>query len=153
VIAVDAFLADSVSAADGKLHAQGAGWNRIYAAAIPTVHGRIGLGLILRIPAASAADPHALEVRLQGPDGAPVRLGQATEDPASAFDRIQGNLRLDPPPPGSPVQEEEVFPVALNFDGLPLERAGTYRFVVAIDGADVREIAFGVAQAASNTTS
>jgi hypothetical protein len=153
-IELDAFLADSVSSDNGKLHAQGAGWNRIYAAELPTIHGRIGLALLLRIPAERTRAPHALEVRLEAPDGTLVPLGLAGDDPSSAFDRIQGSFELDPPPPGAPVQDEELFAVALNLDGLRLEEAGTYRFVIAIDGADARAVPFGVAlQSRSNTTS
>jgi hypothetical protein len=153
-IGLDAFLADSVSSDNGKLHAQGAGWNRIYTAELPTVHGRIGLALLFRIPAERTRVPHELEVRLEAPDGSLVTLGLASEDPASAFDRIQGSFELDPPPPGAPVQDEELFPVALNLDGLLLEDTGTYRFVVAIDGADVRAVPFAVGlQRRSNATS
>jgi hypothetical protein len=141
-IGLDAFLADSVSSEGGKLHAQGAGWNRIYAEVLPTVHGRIGLALLLRVPAERAGEPHELDVRLEAPDGSLLPLGLADED--SGFDRIHGTFQLDPPPPGAPVQEEEVFPIALNLDGLPLATAGTYRFMVAIDGADARAIPFGV---------
>jgi hypothetical protein len=142
-VGVDAFLADSVSSDHGKLHAQGAGWNRIYAEALPTVHGRIGLALILRVPAERIGEPHELEVRLEAPDGTLVPLAVTGDD---AFDRIHGTFELDPPPPGAPVQEEEVFPVALNLDGVRLERPGGYRFVVAIDGADARAVPFGVAE-------
>ncbi len=138
MIALDAFLADSVAAGDGKLQAQGAGWNRIVAERLPTVHGRIGLGLVLRVPPELTGETHALEVRLEGPDGVPMQ-------------RIEGSFEVDPPPPGAPVGEE-VFPVALNLDGVGFERAGVYSFVVAIDGADVRRVPFAV-QAASNATS
>jgi hypothetical protein len=137
LIGLDVLLADSVSAADGKLHAQGAGWNRVIAQQLPTVHGRIGLGMVLRVPAAQTGAEHAIEVRLEDPDG-------------TALERISGTFRVDAPEHGA--QDEEVLPVALNVDSVALEREGVYRFVIAIDGEDARAVPFAV-QAASNTTS
>jgi hypothetical protein len=138
VIELDAFLADSVAAGDGKLQAQGAGWNRLVAERLPTVHGRIGLGIVLRVPPELTGSEHALEVRLEGPDGVSMQ-------------RIEGSFEVDPGPPTAPVGEE-LLPIALNVDGVRFERAGVYRFVIAIDGAEVRSVPFSV-QAASNATS
>ena len=41
--------------------------------------------------------------------------------------------------------EEELLPVAINVDGLRLEQPGIHRFVIAVDGAEVRELPFAVA--------
>ena len=41
--------------------------------------------------------------------------------------------------------EEELLPVAINVDGLRLEQAGIHRFVIAVDGAEVRALPFAVA--------
>jgi hypothetical protein len=138
LIGLDVLLADSVSAAEGKLHAQGAGWNRVIAQRLPTVHGRIGLGIVLRVPSDQTGTEHAIEVRLEDPDG-------------TALQRIGGSFRVDAPEHGA--QDEEVLPVALNVDSVALEREGTYRFVIAIDGEDARAVPFAVQAAASNSTS
>ena len=58
-----------------RLHAQGAGWNCICTPGLPTLHGRIGLGLVVRVPAASAGVEHEIAVALYGPDGELVRSG------------------------------------------------------------------------------
>lgn len=47
---VTAFLADSVTVADGKLYVQGAGWNSISASSFPIQHDRIGVGALLHVP-------------------------------------------------------------------------------------------------------
>ena len=140
-IGVDAFLADSVSNEDGKLHAQGAGWNRILTPGLPTLQGRIGLGLVLRVPAAEAGTEHTLEVGLQGPDGAAVPLGVVAGDGDSPIQSVTGTFSVDT----DGEVEEELLPVAINVDGLRLEQAGIHRFVIAVDGATVRALPFAVA--------
>lgn len=140
-IGVDAFLADSVSSEDGKLHAQGAGWNRILTAGLPTLQGRIGLGLVLRVPAAEAGAEHTLEVALHGPDGALVPLGVVAGDGESPIQAVTGTFSVDT----DGEVEEELLPVAINVDGLRLEQAGIHRFVIAVDGDPVRSLPFAVA--------
>ena len=140
-IAVDAFLADSVTSEDGKLHAQGAGWNRILTPGLPTLHGRIGLGLVVRVPVAAAGAEHEIEVALHGPDGELVPLGVMAGDGDSPIESVTGTFSVDT----DGEVEEELLPVAINVDGLRLERAGVHRFVVTIDGAIVRSVPFAVA--------
>ena len=140
-IAVDAFLADSVSSEDGKLHAQGAGWNRIITPGLPTLHGRLGLGLVLRVPAAAAGSEHQIEVALHGPDGALVPLGAMAGDGDAPIESVTGTFSVDT----DGTVEEELLPVAINVDGLQLEQTGVHRFVVRIDGATVRTVPFTVA--------
>ena len=139
-IAVDAFLADSVSSEDGKLHAQGAGWNRILTPGLPTLHGRIGLGLVVRVPAAAAGAEHEIVVALHGPDGELVPLGVMAGDGESPIESVTGTFSVDT----DGAVEEELLPVAINVDGLRLERAGVHRFVVSIDGVLVRSVPFAV---------
>ena len=140
-IAVDAFLADSVSCEGGRLHAQGAGWNRILAPGLPTLHGRIGLGLVVRVPAAAAGAEHEIEVALHGPDGEPVPLGGMAGDGEAPIESVTGTFSVDT----DGAVEEELLPVAINVDGLRLDRAGVHRFVVSIDGSMVRSVPFAVA--------
>ena len=139
-IAVDAFLADSVSNEDGKLHAQGAGWNRISTPGLPTLHGRIGLGLVVRVPAAAAGAEHEIAVALYGPDGALVPLGVMDGDGSAPIESISGTFTVD----ADGAIEEELLPIAINVDGLRLERPGVHRFVVRIDDEDVRSVPFAV---------
>src|SRR5512132_2577795 len=124
---VEAFLSDSVQAADGKLHALGIGWRVIQAGGFPARHDRIGLGLIVRT-APSEAGAHTLAISLLGPDGAPQRFGDGTAFEAG-FATPEG---------------EGTATLALNLDGLVFEAEGVYTFVLAIDGQEVRREPFTV---------
>ena len=94
-IGVDAFLADSVSHEDGKLHAQGAGWNRILTPGLPTLQGRIGLGSCSACRRPRPGTEHTLEVGLQGPDGAAVPLGVVAGDGDSPIQSVTGTFSVD----------------------------------------------------------
>jgi hypothetical protein len=141
-IQVDAFLADSVTTADGKLYVQGGGWNRLTASLFPAVHDRIAIGLLIRISDAAAGN-HRFELRMVGPEGNELKLGDSQEGPVS---RIGGEIRT-----GS--GEDQLVPVAINLNGLTLARPGDYRFVVSVDGADVKALPFRVQSAAASQTS
>jgi hypothetical protein len=124
---VEAFLADSVQAAGGKLHALGIGWRVIQAPAIPARHDRIGIGLIVRTVPGEAGQ-HTLTLSLLDPEGAARASGaggplQATFTSPSG----QGTATL-----------------ALNLDGIVFEAEGEHTFVVTIDGAPVMRLPFRV---------
>lgn len=135
-VRVDAFLADAVAVQDGRLHAHAAGWDVLYAAAIPMVVARIGLGLLLRIPSGGAGVAHELEVRLEGPAGDELPL-------APHAPRLRGTFALGPPPAGA-VLDEQTLAAAINVEDAPLTDAGRHRFVIAVDGADVATAPFAV---------
>jgi hypothetical protein len=124
---VEAFLADSVQAAGGKLHALGIGWRVIQAAAIPARHDRIGIGLIVRTVAPEAGQ-HTLVLSLLDPGGAAHAFGPrgALEATFSSPDG-QGTATL-----------------ALNLDGVVFETEGEYTFVLAIDGSETTRLPFRV---------
>ena len=124
---VEVFLADSVQAADGKLHALGIGWRVIQASSFPARHDRIGLGLIVRTAPAEAGQ-HTLTISLLGPDGAPRPFGDGT-----AFE-----ARFATP------DGEGTATLALNLDGLIFGTEGDYVFVLGLDGREVRREAFRV---------
>jgi hypothetical protein len=124
---VEAFLADSVQAAEGKLHALGIGWRVIQANAFPARHDRIGLGIIVRT-APDESGAHVLSISLLGPDGTPIRFGEGT-----AFEARFATPEGD----GSAT-------LALNLDGLVFEAEGAYTFVLSIDGHETRREPFRV---------
>src|ERR687892_2412251 len=72
---VDAFLADSVVAVQGKLYALGVGWNRIVVPTFPARHDRIGIGLLFRLPAGTRNERRRFDLRVEGPDGREIQLG------------------------------------------------------------------------------
>jgi hypothetical protein len=124
---VDAFLADSVQAAGGKLHALGIGWRVIQASAIPARHDRIGIGLIVHT-AAPEAGQHTLTLTLLDPGGAARAFGGG------------GALEAGFSSPAG----QGTATLALNVDGLVFETEGEHTFVVAIDGAEVTRLPFRV---------
>ncbi|MBI4729723.1 MAG: hypothetical protein HY775_09535 [Acidobacteria bacterium] len=141
-IEVDAFLADSVVAAEGKLFVQGLGWNIINAQRTPTRHDRIGVGILIRVPYTATNQPHKFELRLENADGIRLSIG----DNPMGQGKIQGlggEFNVGRPPTINP-GDEQIVPFAVNINNLPFEQAGSYRFVVSVDGVDGKELPFRV---------
>ena len=140
-VRVDAFLADAVAVDAGRLHAQAAGWDVVRAAALPFVLERIGLGLLLRVPAGGPRVAHELEVRLEGPAGEELPLA-----PDEA--RLRGTFALGASD-GAELPERTVA-AGINVEDAPLTAAGRHRFVIAVDGTDVATVPFAVVLSAAS---
>lgn len=141
-IEIDAFLADSVVVAEGKIHAQGAGWNVINAARVPTRHDRIGIGFVVRVPYTATNQEHTFELRLEDEDGKRLTFGD-NPDGEGRIEALGGQFNVGRPPTLK-AGDEQVVPFAVNINGLLLEKAGNYRFVIAIDGHDTKQLPFRV---------
>jgi hypothetical protein len=141
-IHVDAFLADSVVTSDGKLYVQGAGWNRISAASFPVVHDRIGIGLLFTFEVAGVSEPHRFELRLEDAKGNEMPLGNAPPGAQSPgkITRIGGEFGAGPVASGV----EQIVPIAINMNGMAFEGPSTFRFVVSVDGDDMKALPFRV---------
>ena len=139
---VDAFLADSVVAVQGKLYALGVGWNRIVVPTFPTRHDRIGIGLLFRVPAGTRNERRRFDLRIEGPEGREIQLGTGA---GGTGGRLGGEFTA-----GAAV--EQIVPIALNLNGMPLTTAGDYRFVVSIGGDDVKVLPFTVAHISSTSS-
>jgi hypothetical protein len=132
-VEVQAFLADSVLTSGGKLHALGIGWRVLQASAFPARHDRIGLGVVVRTPAAEAGN-HRLSVGLTGPAG-PIAFGNdANGNPRAA---VEATFATPPGDPGS-------ASLALNLDGLVFDREGDHALILTIDGRERARIGFRV---------
>jgi hypothetical protein len=143
---VEAFLADSVVVAEGKLFAQGAGWNTINVNALPAQHDRIGIGLILTVPYTETNQEHAFSLHLETEDGERLPLGDAPpgmDTPDGRMRRIEGVFNMGRPPT-LVAGDEQVIPLAINLNGLPFEAPGRYTFVVEVDGQEVKRLPFRV---------
>jgi hypothetical protein len=124
---IEAFLADSVQASGGKLHALGVGWRVIQALSFPARHDRIGLGLLVRTTPDEAGS-HTLALSLLDPNGSPRAFGDA-----NAFQA-----------PFTSPNGEGTATLALNLDGLVFESEGTHAFVISIDGREATRLTFRV---------
>jgi hypothetical protein len=132
-VEVDAFLADSVQASGGKLHALGIGWRVLSAGALPARHDRVGIGLAVRTAPAEAG-PHRLALSLIDPKGATVPFGQNPDGSE------RGALEAAFTSPDG----DGTATLALNLDGLVFGVAGEHTFVVSVDGREVARLAFRV---------
>jgi hypothetical protein len=143
---VDAFLADSVVVADGKLYAQGAGWNIINVSGLPAQHDRIGIGLVIDVPYTETNQEHRFTLHLETEDGGQLPLGDAPpelETPDGKMRQIEGVFNMGRPPT-LVAGDDQVIPLAINLNGLPFESVGRYTFVVQVDGQEVKRLPFRV---------
>jgi hypothetical protein len=124
---VEAFLADSVQAAGGKLHALGIGWQVIQVSAFPARHDRVGLGLVVRTTP-DEAGTHTLAISLLDPTGAPRLFGDRPSFEAGF---------ASPDGPGTAT-------LALNLDGLVFDTEGQHTFVLGVDGNEAVRLPFQV---------
>ena len=134
---VEAFLADSVTSSGGKLYVLGAGWNALNAGGFPARHDRIGIAVLVRVPTAESGRPHKLGLRLLGADGRDRSFGTAPD--GSEVRTLEAEFGV-----GSAGGLESTVAIALNVDGLIFESEGTYTFVLAVDGNDLKRLPFGV---------
>jgi hypothetical protein len=146
---IDAFLADSVTVAEGKLYAQGAGWNVVHTAFLPVRHDRIGIGAIVRVPYTATNQKHTLAIYLTGSsNNDPLPLADAppsVETPDGKIRRLGGQFNVGRPPTVQP-GDEQLVPVGINMDGLEFDEADSYQFVIELDGTKVKELRFRVSQ-------
>jgi len=140
---IDAFLADSVVLADGKVYAQGIGWNVLNSLQMPVRQNRIGIGLIIRVPYTATNQDHTFELRLEQEDGDKMTLG---DDPSGGRIEAFGGQFQVGRPPGMVVGDEQIVPFALNIDGLVFEKAGRYIFVISLDGHETKRLPFRIVQ-------
>ena len=137
---IDAFLADSVDSANGKLYALGAGWNTIVTAVVPARHDRIGIGMLIRVPYTATNQSHQLELRLEDADGAVLPLAEKPGgESGEKIDKLGASFNVGRPPQLAP-GEEQIVALAINIDGLVFEKPERYRFVISIDGTDVKDL-------------
>jgi hypothetical protein len=145
-VQIDAFLADSVVHADGKLFALGAGWDQLTANGFPARHPRLSIGVIITVPYSDTDSGHELRIRMEDADGAVLPIGGQAPPPGEPDTRtrmIKAQL------PRTRTEErrsgdERVVALAINLDGLIFEAPGRYRFVLDLEGAPQKRLAFRV---------
>src|SRR5258708_7271185 len=145
---LEAFLADSVVAAEGKLYVQGGGWNLVNAMQFPFRLARCGIALIVRVPYTGTNQNHKFEIYLADADGKELPLGDAPpniDTPDGKVRRVGGEFNVGRPPVLQPGDEQLVV-LAINFDGLLFESPGRFEFVVELDGNPEKKLGFRMLQ-------
>lgn len=133
---VEAFLADTVQAAGGKLSALGIGWHVLSAPGFPARHDRIGIGVLVRLTEDGEGGAHRLSIRLEGPGSEPRALGRGPD--GRELHELEAPFTVT----GSPGTAAATF--ALNFDGLVFPQPGAYAFLVGVDGIERKRLPFRV---------
>jgi hypothetical protein len=133
----EVFLADTVHAADGKLHALGIGWRVLTVQGFPARHDRIGLGIVVHLRS-DDGPAHTMAVRLRDPDGRDRALGRDAEG---------HELRALQLPFEARGGGERTATFALNLDGLVFDRAGGHTLAIEVDGHAMAEVGFQVRRA------
>jgi hypothetical protein len=139
---VDAFLADSVVVAEGKLYVQGAGWDSVLSAVFPFRHSRVGIGVILRVPWTKTNQMHSFSVKVVDPDENKIVLGNAppgTEVPDGKVRELRGQFNVGRPALLN-AGDSQVVPIALNIDGLEFQTPNAYSVVISVDDEEMRRL-------------
>lgn len=122
-------LADGVaSRPDGKTDIYGAGWDTIFAAAVPTRHPQMAVAIRILMSQHEAEHEHRLQLILMSEDGPEIARADATVQP------IPGEARAALPA-GQPFGLGFVF----NLAGLVFPSYGRYHFALLWDGNQMRE--------------
>jgi hypothetical protein len=114
------FAADYAAVENGKAYVSGGFWDQLNLAAYPA-QVSLSLVAVIRVPARAYLEDHSITVGMIDKDNNPLPL------------RIEGNLRVGAPPhlqPGDPSIVSMAFPL----NGMTIEHAGDYWFVLSIDG-------------------
>lgn len=146
---VDAFLADSANAIQGRLYVLGAGWNTIWAATFPAIHPRVAIGILVRVPWTETNTMHRIAVRLDTEDGQAVQLGVVAGPQGQPVPVMQlgGQFNVGRPP--VLVQgDEQTVALAMDVNQIPFEGPGMYNWVISIDDEPVKRLPMRVAPAA-----
>lgn len=142
---VDAFIADDVESVGGKLYALGAAWNIIRTEAVPTRHHRLALGIIVRVPYTATNQKHTLEVWIEDQDGKRLVLNEGGQVPEGEepLRALTGEFNVGRPP-DLPAGAEQIVPISMRFNNVVFENAGSYRFVIEIDGSQEKVLPFRI---------
>jgi hypothetical protein len=152
---IDAFLADSVVAAEGKLYVQGAGWNAIFTPTVPFRQNRLGVGVLIEVPYTATNQMHNLVLKIVDADENSIPIADAppgVETPDGKIHELKGQFTVGRPPL-LPPGDEQMVPIALNIEGLEFKEPGRYSVVISISGTEMKRLPIRVQQVAQMPTS
>lgn len=146
---IDAFLADSAEAVQGKIYALGIGWNTIFGGAFPVTHRRIAVAMTIHVPYTATNQMHTVSLHLETADGVKVPIGvkppEAPGGDPEVVLEMGGQFNVGRPPM-LPAGDEQIVPLAMTVDGLTFDAPGMYSWVVSIDGKPEKHLAMRVQQ-------
>lgn len=124
-----ALLADGVTERpDGKLDIYGAGFDTIYATAVPARHQRLVLAMRILVSRHEGEHPHRIDVVLQGADGADIARAGGELAPMEEEQREQ-----------IPAGRQAGLGLLLQFENIVFPDYGAYQLAIHWDGTEARE--------------
>lgn len=117
------FTADHAVIENGKAYINGGFFDRVFDASYP-LQISIAVVALIKVSSEEYLRDHRFAVELEDARGEKLDL------------RIEGDFRVAPSPQAKP-GESAVMPLAIPLNGLSLERAGDYSFVLSINGREI----------------
>lgn len=113
---------------DNKIDVYGAGFDTIFASAVPVRHAQLSIVVRVLLTQHEASSPHRLELVLMGDDGPEIARAQADAEV------VPEEVRR-----GVPAGDRLGIAAVLNIQGLVFPRYGRYHLAVVWDGNELRQ--------------
>lgn len=117
------FTADHAAVENGKVYVNGGFWDILNQPSYPA-DVSFSLVAVIQVPARAFLENHRVTVQMVDADEVHLPL------------RIEGDVRVGAPAYMAP-GEPSTLPLAFPLNGVRLERAGDYYFVLSIDGKEI----------------
>jgi hypothetical protein len=117
------FTADHAAVENGKVYVNGGFWNTIFQPSYPA-QVSVSLVAVIKVPSRAFLEDHRITVEMVDADEVRLPL------------KIEGDVRVGPAPHMNP-GEPSILPLAFPLNGVYLERAGDYWFVLSVDGNEI----------------
>lgn len=121
--AIALFTADHAAVESGKVYVNGGFWDVLTQPSYPA-QVSISLVAIIKVPSTAYLEDHRVTVEMVDADEVRLPL------------KIEGNVRVSAAPHMNP-GEPSTLPLAFPLNGVSIERAGDYWFVLSIDGDEL----------------
>jgi hypothetical protein len=121
--AVALFTADHAAVENGKVYVNGGFWDTIFQPSYPA-QVSVSLVAIIKVPSRAFLEDHRVIVEMVDADEERLPL------------KIEGSVRVGPTAHMNP-GEPSILPLAFPLNGVSLERAGDYWFVLSVDGNEI----------------
>lgn len=117
------FTADHAAVENGKVYVNGGFWDILRQRSYPA-QVSISLVAVIKVPSRAYLEDHRITVEMVDADEVRLPL------------KIEGDVRVGAAPHMNP-GEPSTLPLAFPLNGVYLERAGDYWFVLSVDGDEI----------------